>query len=473
MGVGNTPLNTVEYLTTLIFLITHCEPLKSFLAVFILLLFNPLTLRADLLSATLDYHGGNYQQANSEFMRLAQLGNKDAIYNIAVMHLHGQGMEKDLVKAHSWFLLAGDFGLDEARSAAQLIGQKYAKPTVLADAYQSLSETLDHQTFSDTLLPTFAIKQFADDLIPPAQIHNVDAKYPKAAYEKGLEGWVWLEFDVDKSGVVKDVDIVDAYPNKTFNRAIYNAVRRWRFEPFTIGGKAADYGNRSLLYHFTTFKGKRYKASFARQKKQYQKKINNLIERAEQGSALVQYYIANWMVADEHNATRLLRFHWPEATAGSELLLASAVNGYPNAQYRLGANLLRGEYTQADRKKGLNWTRHAAQEGFVYAQYRLAKELLDTRYPQYNLAKAQSWLTAAADQGHFRATRDLVTLLVEQKDYSAAQNYLDAGLKVDDEHPDLLFAQSKVLAVQGQDKAAQEVLAQAAEMAKERGWLVP
>jgi TonB family protein len=431
-------------------------------------------IKADILSATLDYNTGKHQQAFSEFQRLAKLGHKDAIYNIGVMYLYGQGVSKDLVNAHSWFSLAADYGLDEARSAARLIEQELANkgtPQLLDTHVEELNQRYGYEQYQATLLPIFNDQQFLlATSIPPKRLHKVDAKYPKEAYEKGLEGWVWLEFDVDESGAVKDVDIIDAFPNKTFNRAIYNAVRRWRYEPLMLNGKAESYSSRSLLYHFTTFKGKRYQASFSQQKKTYQKKINQLIEGAEQGNALVQYYIANWMVADEHNATRLLRSHWQQPTAGSDLLLASAINGYPNSQYRLGSNLLRGEYTQTDRKKGLNWLLNAAQSGFSFAQYRLGRELLDKKSLEYDVDKAKRWLKSAAQQGHFRALRDLVTISLSEKDYQGAQKYLKYALDLDDEHPDLLLAQAKILRQQKHFSKSNKKASDALKQAKSREW---
>lgn len=443
----------------------------NFLFLFCLFFTVSFSVKSDLLSATNEYNVGNYQGAYDEFQRLAKLGNKDAIYNIGVMYLHGQGVEKNLVNAHSWFNLAADFGLDEARSAAQLIKQQIKQPELLQSSFQKLNQSYSFDNYSKTLLPIFNEQKFHQSTSqPPLRIHTVDAKYPKSAYEKGLEGWVWLEFDVDESGAVKDVDIIDAFPDKTFNRSIYNAVRRWRYEPFSIEGKPGVYSSRSLLYHFTTFKGERYKASFASQKKEYQKKINQLIEGAEQGNALVQYYIANWMNAEEHNATRLLRFHWQQANASSELLLSSAVNGFPNSQYRLGANLLRGEYTEEDRKKGLNWILYAAQSGFVFAQYRLARELLDKRFVEYEPKKAMRWMTTSAEQGHFRAMRDLVNIFVEAQDFSAAQHWLVKALKEDDEHPDLLFAQAKIQLHNDNKISAKKTLKKAIKSAKQRDW---
>ena len=430
--------------------------------------------KADILSATLDYNTGKYQQAFDEFKRLSKLGHKDAIYNIGVMYLYGQGVSKNLIDAHSWFSLAADYGLDEARSAARLIEQELTDkeaPQLLEIRLNKLNKTFSYERYQNTLLPIFNDKQYQlTTSIPPQRLHTVDAKYPKEAYEKGIEGWVWLEFDVDESGAVKDVDIIDAFPNKTFNRSIYNAVRRWRYEPFISDGKVQSYSSRSLLYHFTTFKGKRYQASFSQQKKSYQKKINQLIEGAEQGNALVQYYIANWLVADEHNATRLLRSHWQQKTAGSDLLLASAINGYPNSQYRLGSNLLRGEYTQTDRKKGLNWLLNAAQSGFSYAQYRLGRELLNKQTLEYDADKAKRWLKSAAKQGHFRALRDLVAIELAEQDYQSATQYLTLALAQDDEHPDLLLAQAKILQQQKQYTQSRKKADEALKQAKSRQW---
>ncbi len=426
------------------------------------------------MSATLAYNTGKYQQAFTEFQRLAKLGNKDAIYNIGVMYLYGQGIKKNLSEAHAWFSLAADYGLDDARSAARLIEQEITteeERSLFTLSLTKLNQEFGYEQYRNTLLPSFNEKQYQQtNSLPPLRIHKVDAKYPTEAYKKGIEGWVWLEFDVDESGAVKDVDIIDAFPNKTFNRAIYNAVRRWRYAPYTINGKVQSYGSRSLLYHFTTFKGKRYQASFSKQKKNYQKKINQLIEGAEQGNAIVQYYIANWLVAEEHNATRLLRSHWQQATAGSDLLLASAINGYPNSQYRLGTNLLRGEYTQTDRKKGVNWILNAAQSGFSYAQYRLARELLNKNFIDYDVEKAKRWLITAAKQKHFRAIRDLVNLEIEQGNYQSAANYLQQALLLNDDHPDLLLAQAKIQQNKGQHKQAKKSVLEAIEQAQQRNW---
>jgi TonB family protein len=57
-------------------------------------------------------------------------------------------------------------------------------------------------------------------------------KYPWKARRKGLEGYVKLEFSLDKKGEVENVAVIDAYPEKVFDRAAMKAMKKWRF---TIG----------------------------------------------------------------------------------------------------------------------------------------------------------------------------------------------------------------------------------------------
>ena len=403
------------------------------------------------MSASIDYHSGEYQKAYKAFNRLAKLGNKDAIYNIAVMYLHGQGREQDLNQAYAWFKLAADFGLADASLAAKMIEAKSDDKQDLLEAYQVLQQDLSLLHFEQTLAPEF---------IDNNRHFELEATYPAAALKQGLEGWVWLEFDVDESGAVTDIDIIESYPDKSFNRSTLNALRRKKFD--------GSYGTFTLFKHFTTFKGKRYQASFSRQKQRYQAQVNDLIERAEQGNAAVQYHIANFMMGFDHNATRLLRYHWSADKAGSELLLEAASNGYANAQYRLGSYLLEGIHSQKDRLKGINWTSKAAAQGFKQAEYRLGLELL-AEQPDIGVR----WLEKAANKQHFRAMRDLVHFYVENKRWQQAQTWLDKAMILDDEHPALWLAKSRIYAEASEQQLALEARQKALEFAKSRGWYLP
>lgn len=422
--------------------------------------------KADLLSATLDYHQGNYAQAKQEFIQLAHLGNPDAIYNIAVMHLHGQGIAKNNAQAYAWFSLAADFGLADARDTAMLIAQQTDNKQPLDDAYNALLKQLSFKWYNEQLRPELNSTPVINSSI--TRSYTVEPKYPEHAYTNGIEGWVWLEFDIDESGAVTDITLIDSNPEKTFDKAIINAVRRWQY---TANKAGLPYYNRSLLYHFTTYKGKQYAQSFKSQQRQYNEEITDLIDAAEQGNAVVQYYVANWLSSDDYNATRLLKYHWQQSNASSELLLESATNGYANSQYRIGANLLRGKYGKVERQKGLNWIVLAAQNGFAHAQYRLGRELLDKKYLDYAPNKALKWLQAAAKQGLFTAKRDLAELLfsLNTVDKSAVNQALSAALADDQSHPQLLLLKAKIVA-KSDSNAAKKIANQALNEAKNRNW---
>lgn len=432
----------------------------------LLCLFFVFQTKADLLSATLDYHQGNFNDAKREFQQLAYLGNADAIYNIAVMHLHGQGVEKNKAQAYAWFSLAADFGLLDARDTAMLIARQSNNQQPLDDAYNALLKQLSFQWYDRQLRPELNASPAPH--ASPQRSYTVEPKYPEHAYKNGIEGWVWLEFDIDKSGAVTDVSLIDSYPEKTFDKAIINAVKRWKYQG---DSQTLPYYNRSLLYHFTTYKGKQYEQSFKSQQREYNEKISDLIDAAEQGNALVQYYIANWLSSDDYNATRLLKYHWQQANANSELLLRSAVNGYANSQYRIGANMLRGEYGKVDREKGLNWIVLAAQSGFANAQYRLGRELLNSQYVDYAPNKALKWLKAAAEQGLFSAKRDLALLLFElKKPAQQVTAALNSALIDDSEHPQLLLLKARIQAASNKPQHAKKLANSALKEANARNW---
>ena len=55
-------------------------------------------------------------------------------------------------------------------------------------------------------------------------------KYPVKASQAGIEGFVKLEFSLNKRGRVKNIEIVDAYPADVFNRDAVRAMKGFRFK---------------------------------------------------------------------------------------------------------------------------------------------------------------------------------------------------------------------------------------------------
>lgn len=65
-------------------------------------------------------------------------------------------------------------------------------------------------------------------------------EYPRKAAQAGQEGWVKLEFTITPSGTVKDPKVVASSPRRVFDRSALKAIRKWRFKPKMLNGKAVS-----------------------------------------------------------------------------------------------------------------------------------------------------------------------------------------------------------------------------------------
>jgi protein TonB len=75
------------------------------------------------------------------------------------------------------------------------------------------------------------------DIIP---IVRVNPQYPLRAAERGIEGWVTVEFTISAAGTVKDPVVVASHPGKIFNREALRAVRKWKYNPKIEEGTAVE-----------------------------------------------------------------------------------------------------------------------------------------------------------------------------------------------------------------------------------------
>lgn len=55
--------------------------------------------------------------------------------------------------------------------------------------------------------------------------------YPERGWERGLQGWSVVTFDVALDGAVSNVDIARGVPGGSFDREAARAVSGWRFQP--------------------------------------------------------------------------------------------------------------------------------------------------------------------------------------------------------------------------------------------------
>lgn len=69
--------------------------------------------------------------------------------------------------------------------------------------------------------------------------HRVDPVYPQSARAAHITGTVVVAATIGKDGRVKDAKIVSS-PDVSLSAAALDAVRQWRYEPFTLNGQAYE-----------------------------------------------------------------------------------------------------------------------------------------------------------------------------------------------------------------------------------------
>jgi len=88
-------------------------------------------------------------------------------------------------------------------------------------------------------------------------IVKVAPQYPRRAAQKGIEGYVVVEFTVTTLGTVKDVKVIESDPPNIFNRAAMNAAKKFKYKPKIENGKAVEVPGVRNIIRFELDKSKK------------------------------------------------------------------------------------------------------------------------------------------------------------------------------------------------------------------------
>jgi protein TonB len=75
------------------------------------------------------------------------------------------------------------------------------------------------------------------DIVP---LVRVEPQYPERARQRGVEGWVVVEFTISAAGTVKSARVIAYHPSTVFNRAALQAIRKWKYNPKIEEGVAVE-----------------------------------------------------------------------------------------------------------------------------------------------------------------------------------------------------------------------------------------
>jgi protein TonB len=85
------------------------------------------------------------------------------------------------------------------------------------------------------------------DAVP---VVRVNPQYPIRAAERGIEGWVELEFTITASGTVKNAVVIAAKPARIFDAEALRAISKWRYNPKIVEGKPVERSGMKVRLRF-------------------------------------------------------------------------------------------------------------------------------------------------------------------------------------------------------------------------------
>jgi protein TonB len=129
-----------------------------------------------------------------------------------------------------------------------------APPPVREASIASTVDGLDVQPV-DVSIPSVNIDNTVSSVTQtPEQdatpVVRMEPKYPIDAARNGIQGWVELSFSIDSTGQVQDVKVTNSEPRRVFDQAAMQALKRWKYRPKVVDGKAIVQPNLAVRLDF-------------------------------------------------------------------------------------------------------------------------------------------------------------------------------------------------------------------------------
>jgi TPR repeat protein len=378
--------------------------IKSYMAkvFFLISIFASFPVFGDFNRAVEIYDSGDYEKAISSFEALAEIGDDRSLFNLGVMTYLGHGTKKNNAKAYVLVKISNENKFDEQNARVEaIIYQELSETeqTKAASLYKELSIKYKTENIHSNVFPTLLSDE---DCTPPIKpkVKEIPV-YPRLMQMNGMIGIVPVEYTISPNGYPRDVLILDA-TNKAFRNSALKAIEK------TIFSKTSD--DRPIFGYRSVYA---YKMAQPSSLSHLKEKLNGILKKARDNDPIAQYEYADYL--------GILRFFRKELKdidvefqTQNKWLIRSAQGGVPNAQFKLGQNMLQGRGCAVDRENGLKWITAAASSGFTPAQNLLARSMIEDR-DLNNRDKAKQILEDASENGDFYSMIMLAWELVTQE----------------------------------------------------------
>lgn len=81
-------------------------------------------------------------------------------------------------------------------------------------------------------------------------LYRVEPRYPRKALRLGKQGYVVLSFDINASGRVVNIQVLQAKPKRLFERAAKRALKKWKYKPMLVNGEAVSQVGQKIRLDF-------------------------------------------------------------------------------------------------------------------------------------------------------------------------------------------------------------------------------
>ncbi|WP_223671290.1 energy transducer TonB [Kangiella shandongensis] len=131
-------------------------------------------------------------------------------------------------------------------------------PSTTGQVIETAEVEVDAESFS-TLVPEVApltgvsiglegMLAVQDASVMP--MYRTQPNYPVKAQIEGVEGWVLLKYDVDASGTLSNISVMDSEPRKIFDREAMRALKKWKFKPALSNGQSVASRGQTVKIEF-------------------------------------------------------------------------------------------------------------------------------------------------------------------------------------------------------------------------------
>lgn len=366
----------------------------STLSLALLGLASGLPARADFPGAFKAYSEGHYEQAHAEFLRLAQLGNAVAQYDLGAMALQGQGGPKDLGAAVGWLTAAADNG-DTRLSPEKLAAVRATLDDEQHKAADEIEARYGRAGLMHTVLPVPLPGAHCRNTVPARVSHKTtpdENYYPSSGRRGDQNGFVILQLTIGVDGVPRDPEILMSVPSPDFSAAAIDIWMPSRWTPAERDGVAVE-SKVAVKVAFLMIGGGVLWDLPA---------LKAIRETALAGDPTAEYQIGLAATLDPSLGI-------PEREAYS-LLVSAAQGGQPRAQYWAASRFMSVGACGVDRMK-IPWLRAAASAGNGPAQVALALDLLSSQPSAGQVTEARQLLEEAARSDDLYAMKHVAAVL--------------------------------------------------------------